>query len=142
MVKVRVSQIPEESGKPKYQKNMKTTTKKAKDFDDEEDDDDFGEEPEEDEPKRLKKTMINFGEEGIVISAYDLNCIEKDMRFVEKPKAHWEFGITINKGLTPNQYITKTDLSMWYNTEEVRDNKWDKLMELLKIEGLNVIEIQ
>ena len=31
---------------------------------------------------------------------------------------------------------------MWYNTEEVRDNKWDKLMELLKIEGLNVIEIQ
>lgn len=144
MVKVRVSQIPEESGKPKYQKNMKTATKKAKDFDDEEDDD-FGEEPEEpeeDEPKRLKKTMINFGEEGIVISAYDLNCIEKDMRFVEKPKAHWEFGITINKGLTPNQYITKTDLSMWYNTEEVRDNKWDKLMELLKIEGLNVIEIQ
>ena len=121
---------------------MKTSTKKAKDFDDEEDDDDFGEEPDEDEPKRLKKTMINFGEEGIVISAYDLNCIEKDMRFVEKPKAHWEFGITINKGLTPNQYITKTDLSMWYNTEEVRDNKWDKLMELLKIEGLNVIEIQ
>ena len=59
-MKVRVSQIPEESGKPKYQKKMKTTTKKAKDFDDEEDDDDFGEEPEEDEPKRLKKTMINF----------------------------------------------------------------------------------
>ena len=86
--------------------------------------------------------MINFQEEGVIISSWDLHTIEKDMRFVEKPKAHWEFGITINKGLTPNQYITKTDLSMWYNTEEVRDNKWDKLMELLKIEGLNVIEIQ
>ena len=134
MVKVRTSQIPEESGKPQFQKGkkMKTTSKKSKEWDDEEDD----------EQKRLKKTMINFQEEGVIISSWDLHTIEKDMRFVEKPKAHWEFGITINKGLTPNQYITKTDLSMWYNTEEVRDNKWDKLMELLKIEGLNVIEIQ
>ena len=134
MVKVRTSQIPEESGKPQFQKGkkMKTTSKKSKEWGDEEDD----------EQKRLKKTMINFQEEGVIISSWDLHTIEKDMRFVEKPKAHWEFGITINKGLTPNQYITKTDLSMWYNTEEVRDNKWDKLMELLKIEGLNVIEIQ
>lgn len=144
MVKVRTSQIPEESGKPQFQKGkkMKTTSKKSKEWDDEEDDD-FGDEAEEDdEQKRLKKTMINFQEEGVIISSWDLHTIEKDMRFVEKPKAHWEFGITINKGLTPNQYITKTDLSMWYNTEEVRDNKWDKLIELLKIEGLNVIEIQ
>ena len=141
MVKVIVSQIPEESGKPKIQKKMKTMTKKAKDFDDEEDDrlDDTDEE--EDEPKRLKKTMINFSEEGIVISAYDLNCIEKDMRFVEKPNAHWEFGITINKGLNPGQFINKTDLSMWYIKEEVRDQKWNRLMELLKLEGLNVIEV-
>lgn len=140
-MKVRVSQIPEESGKPKYQKKMKTTTKKSKDFDDEDDDFDDTSEEEEDEPKRLKKTMIYFKEEGISISAYDLNTIETDMRFVEKPKAHWEFGITINKGLSPGQFINKTDLSMWYMTEEVRDQKMERLMELLKIEGLNVIEI-
>ncbi len=138
-MKVRVSQIPEKSGKVEYQKKMKTTTKKARDFEDEEDD--VFDNTEEDEPKRLKKTMINFGEEGIVISAYDLNCIEKDMRFVEKPTAHWEFGITINKGLNPGQFINKTDLSMWYIKEEVRDRKWDRLMELLKLEGLNVIEV-
>ena len=102
MVKVIVSQIPEESGKPKIQKKMKTMTKKAKDFDDEEDDrlDDTDEE--EDEP---------------------------------------EFGITINKGLNPGQFINKTDLSMWYIKEEVRDQKWNRLMELLKLEGLNVIEV-
>ena len=145
MVKVRTSQIPEESGKPQFQKGkkMKTTSKKSKEWDDEEDDD-FADEAEEedDEPKRLKKTMITFQDEGVSISAWDLHTIEKDTRFVEKPKAHWEFGITINKGLTPNQYIAKTDLSMWYITEEVRDLKWDKLMELLKLEGLSVIEIQ
>jgi hypothetical protein len=136
MVKVKTSQIPEKSGKPQFQKRkkMKTTSKKSKEWD--EDD-----EEEDDETQRLKKTMIDFQEEGIIISSWDLHTIEKDMRFVEKPKAHWEFGITLNKGLTPNQFITKTDLSLWYNTEEVRDNKWDKLVEILKIEGLNVIEI-
>lgn len=140
-MKVRVSQIPEESGKPKFEKKMKTSVKKSKDFDDEEDDN-TTDESEDEEQKRLKKTMISFNEEGIVISAYDLHSIEKDMRFVEKPNAHWEFGITINKGLTPGQFINKIDLSMWYMKEEVRDEKWEKLMELLKIEGLNVIEIQ
>lgn len=140
-MKVRVSQIPEESGKPKFEKKMKTSVKKSKDFDDEEDDN-TTDESEDEEQKRLKKTMISFNEEGIVISAYDLHSIEKDMRFVEKPNAHWEFGITINKGLTPGQFINKIDLSMWYMKEEVRDEKWEKLMELLKNEGLNVIEIQ
>lgn len=139
-MKVRVSQIPEESGKPKFEKKMKTSVKKSKDFDDEEDDN-TTDESEDEEQKRLKKTMISFNEEGIVISAYDLNCIEKDMRFVDKPTAHWEFGITINKGLNPGQFINKTDLSMWYMKEEVRDRKWDRLMELLKLEGLNVIEV-
>lgn len=140
-MKVRMSQIPEESGKPKFEKKMKTSVKKSKDFDDEEDDN-TTDESEDEEQKRLKKTMISFNEEGIVISAYDLHSIEKDMRFVEKPNAHWEFGITINKGLTPGQFINKIDLSMWYMKEEVRDEKWEKFMELLKIEGLNVIEIQ
>lgn len=94
-----------------------------------------------DKPKRLKKTMINFEEEGISISAYDLHTIEKDMRFVEKPRAHWEYGITINKGLLPGQHITKTDISMWYIDEEVRDEKMKKILEILESEGLNVINV-
>lgn len=140
-MKVRQSQIPGESGKP--QKVMRTTHKATtENYDDEqpmsEADEPF---PVEDERKRLKKTVINFSEEGIVISAYDLHTIEKDMRFVEKPKAHFEFGITINKGLVPGQFITKTDLSIWYMTEEVRDKKWDRLMKLLESEGLSVIQV-
>lgn len=131
-MKVRESQIPEESGKPQYMKNGEKVPKTIKDFDLFSDDE---------EPKRLKKTMIHFQEEGIVISAYDLNTIEKDMRFVATPKAHWEYGITINKGLTPGQFINKTDLSMWFMKEEVRDEKWNKLMVILETEGLNVIVI-
>lgn len=127
-----MSQIPEDSGKPFYPDNKKSkqNSKPLMDYGDEDND------------KILTKIVIHFQDEGIVISAWDLHTIEKDIQFVEKPKAHWEFGITINKGLTPNQYITKTDLSMWYITEKVRDEKWDKLMNSLKIEGLSVIEIE
>lgn len=114
MVKVRESQMPEES---------KTVI------------------PADDEQKRLKKTVINFSEEGIVISAYDLHTIEKDTRFVEKPKAHWEWGITINKGLEAGQFVKKADIFMWYNSEEVRDKKYDRLMKILESEGLNIIEV-
>lgn len=137
-MKVRESQIPEESGKP--QKVRTTRKANAQYFDDDfrEADEPF---PVEDERKRLKKTVINFSEEGIVISAYDLHTIEKDMRFVEHPKAHFEFGIIINKGLEPGQFVKKADIAMWYMTEEVRDEKYERLLQLLESEGLSVIQV-
>lgn len=116
-MKVRQSQIPEDRGKKQDAI------------------------PADDEQKRLKKTVINFSEEGIVISAYDLHTIEKDTRFVEKPKAHWEWGITINKGLEAGQFVKKADISMWYESVEIRDKKYDRLMKILESEGLNIIEV-
>lgn len=143
-MKVRLSQISEESGKPKFIR--KHEAKKPKrgligDIDEEEESDDDDWDNGEEEKKRLSKTVLHFKDFGVTISAYDLHTIEPDMRFVEKPKAHWEFGITINKGLTPGQFITKTDISFWFMTEEARDEKMERLLELLKAEGLNVIEV-
>lgn len=132
-MKVRESQIPEESRDTKVTKNKKTMVIKSSAI--------IGNNENQEEERRLRKMMIYFQEEGIVIPAYDLNTIEKDIRFVEKPKAHWEFGIIINKGLSQSQSVNKTDLSMWYMKEEIRDQKWERMMELLKSEGLNVIEI-
>lgn len=146
-MKVRLSQIEESNGKPMYTRKHKGKATKKKpligdiDEDDEEDSDDDFNDNDDDGKKRLSKTMLHFKDEGITISAWDLHTIETDMRFVEKPKAHWEFGITINKGLNPSQFINKTDLSMWYLSEEVRDDKMTKMLEILKAEGLNVIDI-
>lgn len=146
-MKVRLSQIEEGGGKPMYIRKYKGKATKKKpligdiDEDDEEDSDDDFNDNDDDGKKRLSKTMLHFKDEGITISAWDLHTIETDMRFVEKPKAHWEFGITINKGLNPSQFINKTDLSMWYLSEEVRDDKMTKMLEILKAEGLNVIDI-
>lgn len=94
----------------------------------------------EDIPKRLRKIMIVFQDAGIAITAYDVNSIEKDVRFIDKPP-YWEFGITINKGIEKSQYINKTDLSLWYIKEEIRDQKWTKLIEALEKEGVSVIKI-
>ena len=147
-MKVRLSQIEESNGKPMYTRKHKGKATKKKPLigdideeDDEEDSDADFNDNDDDGKKRLSKTMLHFKDEGITISAWDLHTIETDMRFVEKPKARWEFGITINKGLNPSQFINKTDLSMWYLSEEVRDDKMTKMLEILKAEGLNVIDI-
>lgn len=96
---------------------------------------------EDEQDKRLKKTVISFREEGLVISAYDLRTIEKDMRFVEKPRAHWEWGIAINKGLESGQFVKKADIYMWYNSEEVRNVKYERMLKILESEGLRIIEV-
>ena len=143
-MKVRLSQIEEQGSKPTYVRKHKGSTTKKKPLIgdiDEEEDDDFFDDDDEGQKKRLSKVMIDFKGEGVTISAWDLHTIEDDMRFVEKPKAHWEFGITINKGLNPSQFINKTDLSIWYSSEELRDQKRERLLEILKAEGLNVIEV-
>lgn len=89
----------------------------------------------------LKKPLISFKDEGVIIGAYDLHTIEKDMRFVDKPKAHWEWGIVINKGLEPSQFVKRVNLSMWYQSEVVRDKRYDRMVKLLKAEGLTFIVI-
>lgn len=145
-MKVRFSQIEESGSKPTFIRKHKGKTGGKKligDVEEEEDDtsSDSSESKDDDEKARLSKTMINFKEEGVIISSWDLHTMEKDTRFVEKPKAHWEYGIAINKGLNPGQFINKTDIFFWYQKEEVRDEKFEKILEILKVEGLNVIEI-
>lgn len=143
-MKVRFSQIEESSGKPTFIRKHEGKASGKKligDIDEEEDDETSSDSEGDDEKARLSKTMIMFKEEGVMISSWDLHTMEKDTRFVEKPKAHWEYGIAINKGLNPSQFINKTDIFFWYQKEEVRDEKFEKILEILKIEGLNVIEI-
>lgn len=144
MVKVRLSQIKEESSKPvrirrKNVSKVKRTTNDDDFYDEDYEDEDH--KPEEDMKTRLSKTILHFKSEGITMTAWDLSTIEPEMRFVESPRPHWEYGIVINKGLTPGQFIQKTDLYIWYRNEEMRDRKMKHLLEVLKENGMNIIEI-
>lgn len=144
MVKVRLSQIKEESSKPvKIRRENVSKVKRTTNYDDSYDEDyeDEDQKPEEDMKTRLSKTILHFKSEGITMTAWDLSTIEPEMRFVESPRPHWEYGIVINKGLTPGQFIQKTDLYIWYRNEEMRDRKMKHLLEVLKENGMNIIEI-
>lgn len=111
MVKVRLSQIKEESSKPvRIRRENVSKVKRTTNDDDfyDEDYEDEDQKPEEDMKTRLSKTILHFKSEGITMTAWDLSTIEPEMRFVESPRPHWEYGIVINKGLTPGQFIQKT----------------------------------
>lgn len=155
MVKVRNSQIPEEDGKSIRKKTKRFTKSKSKksffDEDDEMEDDEedsdgnfFGKKKSNDddsEEKQVIKTVIHFENFGLVISIWDLATITKDMRFVEKPKAHWQYGITINKDMEVSMRYPVVDKSLWFEDEYTRDKCYDNIMKKLDELGFKVISL-
>lgn len=154
MVKVRNSQIPEEDGKPirKKTKTFKKPKSKKPSFDednemedDEEDSDGnfFGKKKSDDDSdeKQVVKTVVHFEDFGLVISIWDLASITKDIRFVEKPKAHWQYGITINKDMEVSMRYPIVDKSLWFEDEYTRDKRYDNIMKKLDELGFKVISI-
>lgn len=150
MVKVRTSQIPEESGKPtiikkKFQCNQ--TSKNDDWLDDEDieensprynDDDDEKEE-------RYIKSMISFPEEGVNISLFGIETIEKDFRIKESnyggENVTVQYGIVINKGMEQSMRYPRVNVDVWFDSEEVRDQRYDNMMAKLKQAGFKFIEV-
>lgn len=132
MVKVRHSQIPEENGKPIRKKTKTFSKSKSKSSANEDDDE---------KKKDIVKTVIHFEDFGLVISIWDLASITKDMRFVEKPKAHWQYGITINKDMEVSMRFPIVDKSLWFDDEYTRDVRYDRIMKTLDELGFKVISL-
>lgn len=136
-MKVQNSNIPEKNGKPLFEskdgnwKEVKPDRLKA--FLD-------GEIDEDDAESKYKKTMIDIGD-GIMIDVFDIHSIEKDMKFVEKPSAHWVFGLVINKGVTPSSFVKKVDVSVWYKTPELLEEKYDNLKKVLEEYGFSILKV-
>lgn len=139
-MKVRISEIPEKDGKPQYPDRATKTLSGNFEFDDDKDDDEDDEKDEEEEV-RYSKSMIHLEDFGIAMSLFGIESIEKDIKFVDKPKAHWEYGIIINKGMEMSMRFPRTDVAVWFFKEEVRDKRWDNIIEILKQNGTNVIDI-
>lgn len=135
-MKVKVSQIPENDGKPKYQKKKENSNYNSKSFDKE----NYNEEDEEDEKETKFVTPFIFFEDfDITMSLFDIKTIETDVRFIEKPRARWQYGITINKGLDKSIYCPVIDKSIWFEKEDTRDRRYKKIMEKIEEIGFKVI---
>lgn len=138
MVKVRLPRIDEESSddKPrrKYQRNVEKKSKDESGAKTESDE-------EEDEEARPLKTMLRLDDFDTTISLYGIECIEKKMRFVEKPSAHFQYGIIINGGMEPSMRYPKTNIEAWYERMEKRDERYDYLLEILTKYRIKVLQL-
>lgn len=145
MVKVRTSQIPEENGKPNFTKN------KVKKQDDTwlDTDNDFSFDARyndsDDEEERYLRSMISFPEEGINMSLFGIETIEKVFNVKESnyggENVSVQYGIAINKGMEPSMRYPRVDINIWFDSEEVRDQRYNNMLAKLKKAGFRFIEV-
>lgn len=149
MVKVRTSQIPEENRKPNFVKNKVQKSKMENDdwLDGDKLNDDNSRYNDNDTEKeeRYIKSMISFPEEGINMSLFGIETIEKDFRIKESnygsENVIVQYGIVINKGMEPSMRYPRVNIDVWFDSEEVRDQRYDNMMAKLKQAGFKFIEV-
>ena len=143
MTKIRLSQIPEESGEPKHISNV--SSQQTENFSDRTPGGiEARNEGDEEKPQYIK-TVIHLSDVGVVLSLHDINSIEKTFKI--QPSDFYPdrvtqlYGIIINRGMEPSMRFPKTDIELWFEKEEVRDQRYEKMMKALKEAGFKFIEI-
>lgn len=151
-MKVRTSQIPEESGKVKRIKSKSDKVKAGLDGNFFDDDSDYEEEDsyntkdddEEEEEVKYIKTMVNIPEIGS-IALSDIGTIEKDFRIVESNYGgdliKTEYGITINKGMEPSIRYPRVNISVWHSDEDLMNQRYERMLKVLKKAGFKFINV-
>lgn len=141
MTKVRVSQIPESSGEPIHFSNEYAMEEKPLgEMEFKAESEDKGEE----KPQYIK-TVIHIKDAGVVLSLHDINSIEKTFKIQTSDfypdKVTQLYGISINRGMEPSMRFPKTNIELWFEKEEVRDQRYDRMMKVLKEAGFKFIEV-
>lgn len=144
MVKVRQSQIPEESGKATKVKNT-TQRKETVSYDEPLNDEFFDDvDRKDDEDLDIVRTMLHIPELGFSISLFGIETIDKSFRVYEsingtgnvKP----QYGIILNKDMEKSTRYPRTNVEFWFDNEKVRDKRYNKIISRLKDVGYRFIE--
>lgn len=159
-MKVRMSQIPEESGKAKHIKTKKSEKpKKSKglidhpDSDEEEEDDmsydaNKPQPTEEDsskegEEKKALRLMLNIPECDFSMSLFGIETIEKSFKVIDSnwcgDKVKAQYGIVINKDMESSIRYPRTNIEFWWDREEIRDQRYKKIMNQLEKAGYKFV---
>lgn len=95
-----------------------------------------------DEPKpKPKKPVFYFSDAGLVIPIWAVLTLEKSIDWKEKPQAHAVYGIVINRGMEPSQSCPIGEKSMWYEKEDVRDQKFETMIREMDDTAFKVIKL-
>lgn len=83
--------------------------------------------------------------EGIVISIYDIETIEKTFRIKESNYGNDgvipQYGIIINKDMEPSIRYPRVNIEIWFNSEEIRDQRFTNIVTTLKNAGYKFIKV-
>lgn len=144
MVKVRQSQIPEESGKAIKVKN--STQQKEIVSDDEPMNNEFFDvdDRKNDEDLNIVRTMLHIPELGFSISLFGIETIDKSFRVYESINGTGDvkpqYGIILNKDMEKSMRYPRTNIEFWFDDEKVRDKRYNNIMSRLKDAGYKFIE--
>ena len=145
MVKVRQSQIPEESGKVVKVKNT-TQRKETVSDDDEPLNDEFFDvdDRKDDEDLDIVRTMLHIPELGFSISLFGIETIDKSFRVYESINGTGDvkpqYGIILNKDMEKSMRYPRTNIEFWFDDEKVRDKRYNKIISRLKDAGYRFME--
>lgn len=97
--------------------------------------------------KSYFKTLIEFPEIGISINPSFIQSVEKSFKLSESDynfegESKCLFGIVINKGITQGVNSPKGDFEIWFESEEIRDQRYKKLMTKLDEIGIKIVQIK
>lgn len=134
MVKVRTSQIPEEDGAPIHQSS-------------------------ENSQKGDKRTWIDFSQDGeenhfnkmividneFIMPVKEIVSVEKTQRIKQSDynadDIVVQYGLIINKDIKQDTYHPKVNIEFWYSTEDLRDQRFNSMIDVLKDANFKFINI-
>lgn len=133
-MKVRQSQIPEESGKPvKVNHNGNSSEDNQTVIDNENEEDEV-----------VIRTMLHIPELGFTISLFGIETIDKTFRVYESINGTGDvkpqYGIVINRDMEKSMRYPRTNVEFWFDTEEIRDKRYNKLIKRLEDAGFKFID--
>ena len=134
MVKVRTSQIPEEDGTPIYQSSENSQGEDKRTWID------FSQDGEE---NHFNKMIVIDNE--FIMPVKEIVSVEKTQRIKQSDynadDIVVQYGLIINKDIKQDTYHPKVNIEFWYSTEDLRDQRFNSMMNVLKDANFKFINI-
>lgn len=96
-----------------------------------------------DETDNTVRRFVYLEDFGVTLPLFLIQSVEKQERFKENSLGggRWEYGISINTGVTGSSSNPKNEIEAWYPDFSVRDRKYKKLLSKLDELGFKVTKI-
>lgn len=88
-----------------------------------------------------KKPVFYFQDMGLVIPIWAVLTLEKSIDWVQKPTTHAIYGIVINRGMEPSQNCPIGEKSMWFEKQEIMEQKFEAIVREMNSTAFKVINV-